>query len=431
MRVSILDVPSDDNKLAYKDWAGGFGTKFIVGNSLPAKFLEFAKKNGVNLPQPVLGYAVSIFSKKGHNVSLDSEINPKAELILMPVSTVCHQEEINAAKKIKKETNAKLGIFGTFATARPEIFAEVADFVIKGEPEGVFTRLSEGETLKGIVESPPVDLDSLPFPDWSLFDVKKFSYFPSLKSRPVLPMLGSRGCIYKCNYCPYLVGYKWRFRSAKSIVTEIEHLIAKYKIKGIIFRDPLFTSNLKTVLEMAEEIKKRGIKIEWACETRLDHLTEATIDKLYESGLRSINVGIESVAHEILKKAKRVAIPAAHQEKIIKYCDKKGIHITGFYVIGLLTDTTDNIMATIEYSKKLNTHVASFTIITPYPGTEHYEMTKDRIYDHNWNSYNGFTPVWKHDVLTPEELLKLKEKAFVNYYFRPKYIASFIRRMLQ
>ncbi|VVB99052.1 Radical SAM superfamily protein [uncultured archaeon] len=431
MKVSILDVPSDGDKLAYKDWAGGFGTKFIVGDSLQAKFLEFCKKNGAVLPQPVLGYAVAIFRKKGHTVSVDSEICSDADLILMPVSTVCHREEMEAAEKIKKETKAKLGMFGTFATARPDIFSGKADFVVKGEPEDIFLRLSDGEEFKGVVESRPVDLDSLPFPDWDSFDVKKFSYFPSLKNRPVLPILGSRGCVYKCNYCPYLVGYKWRFRSAKNIVDEIEYLIERYKVKGLIFRDPLFTSNLKTVHEIADEIKKRGIKIDWACETRLDHLNEQLIDILYGSGLRSINVGIESVNHEILKNSKRIAIPFGHQEKIIRYCDKKGIHITGFYVIGLPDDTRENILSTIEYAKKLNTHVASFTIITPYPGTEHYELTKERIYDADWNNYNGFTPVWKHDNLSAKELLELKERAFLSYYFRPEYTLSFIRRLLQ
>ena len=88
MHVSILDVPSRTDKLAYKDWAGGFGTKFIVGNSLAAKFLEFAKKKCAVLPQPVLGYCAAIFKNAGHNVTLDSKVNHSADLVLMPMSTI-------------------------------------------------------------------------------------------------------------------------------------------------------------------------------------------------------------------------------------------------------------------------------------------------------------------------------------------------------
>jgi len=430
MKISILDTKNTSPNLIYKDWAGGFGTKFTIGNSLRAKAIEYAKKKSAVLPVPIIGYITAIFRKYNHEVSIDFNKVPEADLVIMHSSLVAHKAELKLAKKIKQNSNAKLGFIGPLASVKPELYS-IADFIIKGEPEDAITEIAKtGKIPEGVVNSRLIPLDELPFPDWEGFNIKKYSYYPALKKAPVLPVLSSRGCPYICNYCPYKVGYKWRIRSAKNVVDEIEYLIERYNIKGVCFRDAIFTFDRRRMLEFAEEIKKRNIKIDWACETHLNHLDKELIDTLYESGMRSINVGIETLNDEILKGVKRKPINIKHQEEIINYCDKKGIHITAFYIIGLPNDTIKSIKNTIEYAKRLNTHVASFTVTTPFPGTEFYEQVKDRIYDHNWENHCGFLPVYKHDKLSKRDILKLKEYAFTSYYFRPRYILNFIRRML-
>ena len=88
-----------------------------------------------------------------------------------------------------------------------------------------------------------------------------------------------------------------------------------------------------------------------ACETRLDMLNEEIIDLFYESGLRGLNVGIESINTDVLKKADRIPINIEYQTKIINYCHKKGIRVAAFYVFGLEADTKESINSTIEYAK--------------------------------------------------------------------------------
>ena len=86
-----------------------------------------------------------------------------------------------------------------------------------------------------------------------------------------------------------------RQRNAGNIVNEIEYLTSRLGVRGILFRDPIFTANKPRAKKIAEMIIKKGLKIEWACETHFNYLDEELIDVMYESGLRSINVGIESV----------------------------------------------------------------------------------------------------------------------------------------
>jgi len=430
MKAAIVNVNGKPSKrkALYKDFSNGFGTGFWVGNSLKARFLEFSKRTLLDFPPPSLGYIAAILSKAGHEVEYVENKVIDCDLAIIKSSMVDYKAEIAFASRYRNETSAKIGFVGPFAGQMPELFLKEADFVIKGESESAMMKIAAGKTPKQVEESTPIkNLDSLPFPDWSSFPVKRYRYGPSLKERPVLPVLASRGCVYSCPYCPYLVDSCWRKRSAENVLDEIEHNVKEYGIKGLLFRDPLFAGDKMQAEAIAKGMIARGIKLPWICETRLDRLGEKTIDLFYKAGLRSVNVGIESPNQAILKSAGRNDIVSEKQKKIVDQCEKKGIKVTAFFILGLPEDTVESVNQTIEFAKELNINVASFRICTPYPGTRFFESVKDKICA-DWQDFDTYTPVFKHKNLSKSQLLKLKEKAFVQCYFRPKFILNFARR---
>lgn len=438
MKITILNVTSDKNKTMNKDLAGGYGTGTHIGSSLRARIIEWLKKSNVKLPILTAGYIAAIFAAEGHEVEyLENKIPSGSDIVFIPTSIVDCHNELYWAKSVKQALpDAKIGFFGAFATAVPSFYKNSADFVIVGEPEAVCEEIAKtGDVPAGNVMSPVItDLDRLPFPKWDIFPWKNYSYSPVIKRKPFLTVQSSRGCVFSCSdYCPYtaLQGTKWRNRSVKNVLDEFRYLVEKFGVRGILFRDPLFTFNKQRVSEIAQGIIDNGWDIEWGCETRLDLLNKDLIDLLYKSGMRSINVGIESADPEVCKTGKRLPIQIKHQEEILEYCDKKGIRISAFYIIGLGNDTVESVRNTISYAKKINTHIAQFTISTPYPGTPFYHQMEPLIYDHDWEHFDAYTPVWKHPNLSREQMQDLKEEAFIGYYFRPKYILAFLRRMLK
>ena len=148
---------------------------------------------------------------------------------------------------------------------------------------------------------------------------------------------------------------------------------------------------------------------------------------LHKAGLRVINIGIESVREDILKKSGRLPIGIKHQEDIIDFCKKTGIKVIAFYILGLKDDTKESILETIRYAKKLNTYLAQFTISTPYPGTKFYDDMKSRITTKDYSLYDANHLVYRHDNLAEKEIYRLKERAFVSYYFRPMWIFEYIK----
>lgn len=428
MRFCLLNIRSDKSACINKDFMGGYGWAFNAGNSLPAKMINFVKRAGEKLPIMSFGYLAAILSAKGRHVEYAENRIPSADVVIIQSSMVDHNHELEWARRLRR-AGRKVGFIGPFSGAMPQLFLNECDFVIRGEPEEAAYRMADGFQPHGIVESKFIDnLDELPFPKWEIFPYKDYSYMPALKERPFLPVLSSRGCAFTCNYCPYLVNYKWRQRSAKNVLDEIGHLIERFGIKAMLFRDPIFTLDRERTNEIARGILERGYKIRWACETRLDRVDKELLKNMYSAGLRVMNVGIESADTNVVKKASRKPVEIEHQEEMVRYCDELGIRITAFYMFGMPDDTRKTLLDTIGYSKKLNTHVAQFFIFTPFPGTEYFESVKNDIQEKDWERFDCYTPVFRHKNLSNKEILDLKEKAFVSYYYRPAWAARFASR---
>ncbi len=431
MKIAVLSASRQKN-CTLKDVAGGFGTVFTVGNSPFARLLELAKRRIAAIPNITLAYLDSILTANGASVQIldvrDAKQLVPADLYLISSSIVDCNFERELGLEAKQRFGAKVGYFGTFASAVPDFFSECADFVVKEEIENIAPELARGEIPEGVVSAGFVeDLDALPFPSWDQFDIRRFRYQIVTGKGITLPMLGSRGCPFTCNYCPYLVNAKHRVRSPESIVDEIQYLSDKYGIHGVAFRDPNLTFDKKRAHEFADLLLRHNLNIRWGMEARIDRLDPELLELLFRSGLRSVEVGVESANEKTLRENKRKAINSAQQHRIIEHCHKLGIRVIANYTLGLPNDTIEGIRETIRYAKKLNTFAIQFTVTTPYPGTEFYEAVKHTIFEKNWERFNGWTSVYRHSAIAPDDLHRLREFAYVSYHLRPRYVWRFLQ----
>ena len=426
MKVLLMDIkrPGDN-----KDYNGGFGTTFNVGKSLRARFLSLVRSSMESFPTMSYAYIAAIFKKYGHQAKYsvnESQNVDMFDVLLIHASLIRHNEEIKFLGKIRHKI--KIGVYGPLATIKPGLFDGIVDFIIIGEPEEAIIKIAKTSKIpEGRVKSNYIkDLDSLPFPDWSIFPYRSYSFSPILPLRPFTFVLASRGCPYKCSYCPYLVFGNYRVRKPENLIKELIHLKRRYGIKAFYFRDPTFSLGENRIKKIAHLIIKNNLNLKWGCETRTDLLAIPLIKILYQAGLRAIKIGVESTDHALLKKHSRIPPAVEHQEEIIKFCEKIGIKVIAFYIIGIPGDTRNSIKNAIRYSKKLNTSFVNFTVCTPIPGTQFYKQMSSKITDSNLNHYDNFHVVFKHDNLTKEEILKYQEEAICGYYIRFGYILKYL-----
>jgi radical SAM superfamily enzyme YgiQ (UPF0313 family) len=271
------------------------------------------------------------------------------------------------------------------------------------------------------------DLDSLPFPARHLWPMEKFNQYED-----VLYLAMSRGCVYWCEFCctVRMHGRKFRMRSAKNVVDELEFLNKTYGKTKFTFCDDAFTVDQKLVEELCEEIHKRGLKIEWNCGSRVDLVTKELLVKMKEAGCVSFWFGAESGTQQVLDAMKKGITPEL-TEKVIGWVREVGLKPTPNVILGFPGETKESAWKTIKFIEKIAPDAVGFyNVATPFPGTPLYDQVKEngwlRVTD--FDKYDTTRPIFETPQLSMKELGKLREGAFHHYYLRRAYFMDKSRR---
>ena len=406
----------------------------------------FLQKNGI---------AVKVIdsSMEGHTLEELTEIILEERPYIVGFSAMSCQIStvLDVAAELKKHhSSLKIVVGGPhISSSREELFdfSKDIDFLIYGEGEKSFYQLVSGQPLEKIdgliykkdgkitVNNPPQliqDLDNLPFPDLELLDLQRYdSYFA--KSLPLASLMASRGCPYNCIFCDAhsTHGKILRLRTPQNVVDEIEHNYQKYGIKQFMFKDSDLTLNKKWAQEICSEIRRRNIKINWTCNTRVDLVDEELLRAMKKSGCYVVSFGIESGSQKVLD-ALRKGITIEQIKKAISLCRKVGIEAMGYFMIGNPAETEVEARKTIRFSQKLGLDFATFGTTAAYPGTEIYNwaVENDALSDRFWYmnpplmSYDGREVSGNLNLknFPPEKQAKLVKEANRGFYLRPSYL---------
>ena len=276
---------------------------------------------------------------------------------------------------------------------------------------------------------PPQNLDKLPFPARDLLPIRK--YRTTLNGVPSANLITSRGCPYNCYFCASskFGGIKWRARSAKNIVDEMEMLRNQYGYRAFEFLDDNFTLSKKRVFEFADELEKRNVTdIIWWCFARVDTIAknEPMVKRMAEVGAYRVFLGLESVNESVLDNYGK-GIENNQQKEAINILRKYGIGIHGSFIIGDMNETKEMVMKTVNWAKKMNPQLAQFSLLVPFPGTQLYmDMKKENKFLHkDWRLFDALHPTIKLNNLSPLEAQKLIIKSYRTFYVS---FSGFFRR---
>lgn len=316
------------------------------------------------------------------------------------------------------------------------------DITAVGEAEYTLLEIVQNKTLskiKGIayrknnkiIRTPPrpfiENLDELPFPARDLLPLDKY-WSPGIKKYPFATLMTSRGCPYNCNFCVNytVLGKRFRYRSSENVLAEIDELVKKYKVKEIDILDDNFTILPKRVEEICDGLIKRNYNLIWKTGNgiRADKVDEHLIKKMRQSGCYLLAFGIESGNEKILKIINKGETLQQISEAI-RLCKKYKILTEGFFMFGNQGENEKTMQDTIDFAKKLDLDIAQFQVFIPLPGSSYYNLIKKegKIFAKSWKEFNAFDkPVFQHGPLTPELMQKMQQKAYKEYYLRPKMI---------
>lgn len=430
------------------------------------------QKGALSRGIPILGLAciAAPLIQRGHDVTIldlnlyrDSkgvlaerlrEIKP--DVIGLTATTAVVHKIVAIASTVKKILpRATVVAGGPHPTAVPEDLLKSSDIdiVVQGEGDKIFHSIVESQDLKDIpniyyktngviarsifIDSGIKDLDSLEFPAYFLYDIQKY-IMPKIFARksPLAVMETSRGCYSHCIYCNKNIhGYKLRQKSPKRVVDEMEYLL-KLGFNEIHIVDDCLTADMQRAFEICEEILRRRLKFPWYPRggLRVDRVNRELLGIMKRAGCYRIPFGVESGSQRVIDVIKK-KITLQQAEDAVRFSKESGLEVECYFMIGLPTETKEDILKSITFARKLDPDYVKFAITLPFPGTELFDtMVKNNcIKSFRWSEYNFATRrnIYQHDNLSWEEIEHYYAKCHRDFYLRPTYIMKSIYRSIK
>ena len=209
-----------------------------------------------------------------------------------------------------------------------------------------------------------------------------------------MSMIASRGCPYSCDYCyAQYLGTRYRLRTPKDVVDEMQYAKEAYNAEYIHFLDDLFMTSYKWTIDFCSELKDRkektGFEIEWGCTCRTNIIADDVLrakkegrknilEMGFETGMRNAGYGIETASPTILKNIdksgqtpEKIRIAVEETRRLFGYIDPS-------FMIGSPGETRETIKETVDFCKtnKIDVEVIFFT--TAYPATPFWQLALDK-----------------------------------------------------
>lgn len=422
-----------------------------------------------------LAYCCGVLDENGFNVKLIDAVakewskeetikfakKMKPDITVIDTSTPSIYNDIDIAESIKMVSQTFTILVGTHPTRIPKetmALSKYIDAIAIGEYDYTIMDLAytleNGDDIKKVdglvfrqngklVFNKPrrliENLDELPFVSkvykkhFGIKGIEKY-FYASLR-HPQVTILTARGCPYNCSFCNIPFKSSYRARTPENVVEEFEYIQNNLpEVKEVMIEDDTFPVDKKRTIKICELLKKRGIKLKWSCNARVDTDFEM-LKKMKEANCRLLCVGFESPNQRILDNVHK-GITKNMQIEFMNNCKKLGLLVNGCFILGMPGDTKESIKDTINFAKYLNPDTAQFYPIMVYPGTEAYKWAKINGYLITEDYSKWLTSDGLHNttISTPEfsdkELLKLCNEARKEFYLRPKYILKKIKQII-
>ena len=366
-------------------------------------------------------------------------------LIIFPSTTPTLDADVAEMAQLKTRFGAPLFSFGPHVSCTPEASMERApavDGMFVGEPEDGLLALAtlpsmddletipnltfrrNGQTVAHRAHGSFTGFLTAPYPAWELLDLSHYR-LPLVNESYVI-VETSRGCPYSCDFCvaPIHQGHKFREKSAKQLVDEMERGYREFGLKFFYLWGDTVTLNVKTFSAFCDELIARNLPVQWFGNARADNLVDLEFTKrLRRAGCWMLALGIETESEETRKDMLK-RLDGEKIRKALVNMRAAGIKSFGFFILGYPGDTKASLERTIDYAIELDPDFANFYPAVPYPGTDPYAKAKREglLASEDWSRMEYSYYLLKGNGLDEPIVLDAINRAKRRFYLRPGYL---------
>ena len=225
-----------------------------------------------------------------------------------------------------------------------------------------------------------VNINEIPYCDYSLFSPERFYRPMSGKIYKMLPIEIDRGCPYKCKYCgsPALdkiyhdnTGcHNYRKKTMERIFDEMKYRVDKYKIEYVYFNSDTFLAMNDKKFETFASRYIDEINLPFWCQSRIETISEKKIDLLTQMGCDRMSIGLEHGNEKFRKEVLGKKFTNSQVINAFEILNRYPISVTANNMIGFPDETRELIFDTINLNRQIKPDTVSVYTFVPYRGTE-------------------------------------------------------------
>ncbi|MFH1013696.1 MAG: radical SAM protein [Thermoplasmatota archaeon] len=301
-------------------------------------------------------------------------------------------------------------VFGGYhASLMPDEVKQHADSVVVGEAELTWPELlfdvQKGKLKPFYRNTRVVKADEIPA---ARHDIGSYTFWEAIQA--------TRGCPTGCEFCAMNVveGKIFRGRPIESVIDEIKGI----KAKKIFFADASLTINPKYSKELFTAMKEINKKFHCFGNINVLARDDEFLRLSRDAGVEKWYLGIESISQQNIDQAGKGTNTVENYAKAIKKIRDHDMLVTGFFIFGLDFDTIETFDATLNAIYDWELDEASFSILTPYPGTRLFERyEKDGlITSYDWSQYEEGKVNYQPKLMSQDELLEGIQRIAMDFY---------------
>jgi radical SAM superfamily enzyme YgiQ (UPF0313 family) len=223
-----------------------------------------------------------------------------------------------------------------------------------------------------------------------------------------LPIMTSRGCPFKCTFCASHVahGRDMRYHSLERVLGDIEILIQKYGIDGVVIQDDHFMAGKYRPYEIVKAIGDRGLGMYFQNALAVYALDYPFLKLLKESGVDSLVIPLESGSNRVLKELMRKPLRLDIVPRVLKDCRDAGIFTDINIILGMPGETENDILESRAFLKTIYGDWFRVFSAMPIAGSEMYERCiQEGLFEASELDANYKRPVINTGQLTPGQVL--------------------------
>ena len=261
----------------------------------------------------------------------------------------------------------------------------------------IWVKSSDGTVHRNAPRSLVQDLDSLPWPDKSLY----YDELPGLAKEYMC--VTSRGCHWACSFCFYTTLYSLygrdgylRVRSPQHVLGELVAARDRWDLEYVVFHDDIFPTSIRWLREFAP-LYREQVGLPCSCITHPQLISEESADLLGEMGCEYVIMGAQTVNED--SRSAEVINRSESTEDIrlaVARLKSRGIFVLLDHIFGIPGESLEDQEKALEFYIDAGPDVIKPFFMSYFPGTDLSRRAEQENHDTAASAGSSHAGQWDH-----------------------------------